>query len=290
MAGNVVTVRNLLAASAFAGYGIWMYFAGSLGWRHLGLLALMWCCVAPQDGPRRFMRDWWPMVLFWFSYDVMRIFSSSLYSRVAVEQPFRWESRFFLSPDGTIWPFYFARWAALHASKPGVRILDAFCNLVYLTQLFGIPATMLALWSRDKTLLFRRLVWSLTALHAMTLLIYVGYPAAPPWWVYQNGFLKPAPGNSMPAGLKEGTILSTLFHLSPNRFAAIPSLHGAYPLLLTLVLALHGAAARWVVLSGIYAASMWFACVYLNQHYIIDLLIGSALVFAALPFANKRNL
>ncbi len=264
-----------------------MFLWGNLGWQHIGLLLFIWACLAPPEGARRFMRDWWPMVLFWLSYDLMRVFSPSFFLRAAVVQPFRWESRFFLSPDGTIWPFYFARWASLHASEIGPRILGTVSNLVYLTQIFGLPVIMFVLWFRGEGLLFRRLVWSLTVLHAVTLVIYTTYPAAPPWWVYQNGFLKPTAQNSMPSGLKEGSTLAALFHLSPNRFAAIPSLHGAYPLLLTLVVALHGVRVRWIILAGSYAASMWFACVYLNQHYIIDLLIGAALVLLALPVAAR---
>lgn len=87
----------------------------------------------------------------------------------------------------------------------------------------------------------------------------------------------------MPIGLPIGSTLSGLFHLSPNRFAAIPSLHGAYPLLFMLVLAMHGVRTRWILICGLYAVSMWFACVFFNQHYIVDLLIGAALVIIALP-------
>jgi hypothetical protein len=33
---------------------------------------------------------------------------------------------------------------------------------------------------------------------------------------------------------------------------------------------------------------MWFACVFLNQHYIVDLLIGAALVPLALVIASPK--
>ena len=105
--------------------------------------------------------------------------------------------------------------------------------------------------------------------------------AAPPWWGYQNGFVQPSIAHSMPTGLPPHSTLAALFQFNANRFAAIPSLHGAYPLLLMLVLAWNDARLRWILVSGGYAASMWFACVFLNQHYIIDLLFGAALI----PFA-----
>ena len=59
-------------------------------------------------------------------------------------------------------------------------------------------------------------------------------------------------------------------------------------MLLTLVLAMDGARSRWIVMAGVYAAGMWFSCVFLNQHYIIDLLIGAATVPIALLIAWRK--
>lgn len=127
------------------------------------------------------------------------------------------------------------------------------------------------------------MVWTFTAMHALTVAIWLLYPAAPPWWVYENGFRQPTLTHSFPAVAGHGQTLEVLFKLSANRFAAVPSLHGAYPILLTLVLAAEGAATKYLVLSGTYAAAMWFACVFLNQHYLVDLILGAALVPLAFP-------
>jgi hypothetical protein len=281
--------RYWLGAAVITGCAAVLSLSGKLGWQHLSLLVLLWTCLAPQEGPRRFMRDWWPMVAFWLAYDMMRVFSSSLFPRVAVDPPLRLESRLFLAPDGTLWPFYFTRWMSRHAGEFRSRVLFAFCNAIYLSHLFGIPLILLVLWLRRSQLLFRRLVWSLTLMHALSLAIYLVYPAAPPWWVYENGSLQPSVKHSMPSSYPRGSPLSGLFDLSPNRFAAIPSLHAAYPLLLTVVLVLHETKRRWIALSALYTVSMWFACVFLNQHYIIDLVIGAGLVFPALLVAARLD-
>ena len=218
-----------------------MYFLGGIGWQHLGLAALVWACLSRMPGPRRFVRDWWPMIAFWLSYDVMRVFSPHLFPRVSVGPPFRWESALFLSPDRMIWPYYFTEWAATHRGQFWPGLLGTYLNLVYLSQVFAVPLVMLGIWGSGRAPLFRRLVWGYTVLHVIGLVVYITYPAAPPWWVYENGFVRPTVAHSTPLGFKS-SVLSGLFHLSPNRFAAIPSLHGAYPLLLTLILALHGVA------------------------------------------------
>lgn len=277
----------LAGAAAIIAYVALMYGWGKLGWQHLGLAAVVWACLTSMPGPRRFVRDWWPMIGFWLSYDLMRVYSPQMLPRVAVEKPFAWESSLFRAPDGVIWPYYFTHWSARHRGRLWPGLLEQYLNLVYLSQVFAVPLLMLGIWARRRQLLFRRLLWGFTALHVLALSIYLAYPAAPPWWVYENGFTQPSAAHSTPLTFDSGSVLAGLFHMSPNRFAAIPSVHAAYPLLLTLVLALHGVAVRWIVLAAVYTASMWFACVYLNQHYIIDLLLGAALIPLALVAAKQ---
>lgn len=277
-----------LGAAAVAIYGLVMFATGNLGWQHIALPVFIWACLPGREAPRGFVRGWWPLILFWLSYDSMRAWGSFLYPRVAVEQPLRWEQALFLSPAGTIWPYYFVSWMQQHGATLGARALNHYCNLIYLSHVFALPALLIILWVRHSRFLVRRILLSLAVLGFLGIAGYVAYPAAPPWWVYENGFAQPTLVHSKPAGLEKGSVLSTLFQYSANRFGAIPSLHGAFPLLLTLVLALHGVRYRWIWLAAFYTASMWFACVFLNQHYIVDLLIGVPLVVLALPFAGMR--
>jgi membrane-associated phospholipid phosphatase len=225
------------------------------------------------------------MLLFWLGYDVMRVFASALFSRVAVEEPLRWEQALFRSPDGLIWPFYFTRWLARSGSAFWPRLLVHFFGLIYLSHVFVIPLVFLIVWLKQAARLFQRLLWSYAALHVLTFAIWFAYPAAAPWWVWENGFLQPTLAHSMPMNVAAGSTLFALFHYNANRFAAIPSLHAAYPMLLVLILALDGVRGRWILFAGMYSACMWFSLVFLNQHYIIDLIIGAATVPAALLMA-----
>ncbi|MFL6274618.1 MAG: phosphatase PAP2 family protein, partial [Blastocatellia bacterium] len=60
----------------------------------------------------------------------------------------------------------------------------------------------------------------------------------------------------------------------------VPSLHGAYPVLLVL---LSWRKLRWpmVAVMVVYALLMWAATVILNQHYVIDLIAGGLLAVGA---------
>ncbi|MDQ6257861.1 hypothetical protein NO275_08405, partial [Campylobacter jejuni] len=67
--------------------------------------------------------------------------------------------------------------------------------------------------------------------------IYYVYPAAPPWYVQLHGFdfLASTPGNT--GGLERFDaffgvdIFHSLYSKSSNVFAAMPSLHSSYPLI-----------------------------------------------------------
>jgi hypothetical protein len=284
-AGYVLQWQYGLGCLAIAGYLIVLFILGGLGWQHLILPAFIWACLSARAFPRRFMRDWWPIILFWLSYDAMRLAGPILFPRVAVEDLFRWERALFLAPDGTIWPFYLTHWLGQAAENPWIWLLKGYSNLIYLSHVFVFPVVLLIVWLRRSDLLFRRLLWSFTALHIMGICIYWGYPAAPPWWVFENGFAQPTLARSTPMGFEAGSVLAGIFHFSANKFAAVPSLHGAYPALMTCILALHDLRSRWIVLTAFYAVSMWFACVLLNQHYIVDLIIGVVLAAIAIPFA-----
>ena len=274
---------RILAAAAVCVYLLLLAWKDHLGWHHAALLLLAWACVSRREGVRRFVHDWWPIILWWVAYDGQRWVEPWLLGRVDVQSPFRWESDLFLGPEGKIWPFHFTDLSAEGAGSIGLKIVRAFCSSVYLTHIWGVPALMILLWVQRREGLFRRMVWTFTAIHILTISLWLLYPAAPPWWVYENGFRLPTLTHSFPASDGHSETLEVLFQLSANRFAAVPSLHGAYPVLLTIVLAAEGAAAGYLILAGAYLGAMWFACVYLNQHYLVDLILGAALVPLAFP-------
>jgi membrane-associated phospholipid phosphatase len=67
--------------------------------------------------------------------------------------------------------------------------------------------------------------------------------------------------------------------LDPNPVAAIPSLHAAYPFLVLLFAVKFFRRRGLVVLP--YVAIVWFAVIYLGEHYATDVLIGAAYATAA---------
>ncbi|HSZ84555.1 MAG TPA: phosphatase PAP2 family protein [Puia sp.] len=129
-------------------------------------------------------------------------------------------------------------------------------------------------------------------------IIYYVYPAAPPWYVQQYGFnfIPATHGNT--AGLQRfddffhTRIFAGIYSKSSNVFAAMPSLHASYPLLV-LFYGLKYKFGYWNLLFFIIMVGIWFAAVYNSHHYVLDVLAGIACgitgLILFLLLADKTN-
>jgi membrane-associated phospholipid phosphatase len=106
------------------------------------------------------------------------------------------------------------------------------------------------------------------------------FPAAPPWYVDQYG-LGPAHLEAVASAAGAARFdaffgihyFASFYARSKDVFGAMPSLHVAYPVV--VVLAVWNVRPRWVrVLAVAWAALIAFAAVYLNHHYVIDVIAG----------------
>ena len=112
------------------------------------------------------------------------------------------------------------------------------------------------------------------------------FPAAPPWLASREGELE---WTTRSIGPISGHIpfvsvsFEGLFERGSeyaNPVAAVPSLHAAYTLLITLFLWRSARRARPFL--AVYPVAMAFALVYTAEHYVVDILLGWAYAVAAL--------
>ena len=126
---------------------------------------------------------------------------------------------------------------------------------------------------------FPRLVWSFIVLMALGMIGYLVVPTVPPWMAAARFQMLPEVVHmtgqvynvSLPA-------IARTFDLNP--IAAMPSLHAAFPTLLTLLCFRHFGRWGWLMLA--YLATVVFTIVYLGEHYLVDVLAG--VVFALLGY------
>ncbi|MBK7007341.1 MAG: inositol phosphorylceramide synthase [Saprospiraceae bacterium] len=164
--------------------------------------------------------------------------------------------------------------------------LDVITALFYLTWV-PIPMLLAAYLFRKNTKALLEFTSCYLFTNLLGFVIYYSYPAAPPWYfdTYGNVLDLSVPANA--AGLLEFDkiigypLFEGLYTKNSNVFAAIPSLHAAYPVITWFYARKYaGKTLQWIVLIDI--IGIWFSAVYSFHHYVIDVLIGGLVAFTAL--------
>ncbi|ORX92523.1 hypothetical protein K493DRAFT_225434 [Basidiobolus meristosporus CBS 931.73] len=150
----------------------------------------------------------------------------------------------------------------------------------------GIIAIPIIYYSGSKGTL-HRFVRAYGYMNLAGVITQIAFPTSSPWYLYFFG-TQPAnyamPGN--PGGLiRVDSILhinlySSTFSNSPLVFGAWPSLHSGSAILINLFIARIN---PWLIPLNVgYVVWIWWACLYLRHHYLVDLIGG--LMFAAVAF------
>jgi len=165
-------------------------------------------------------------------------------------------------------------------------ILDVISGIFYLTWVPVPLALGIYFFFKDKKMLLH-----FSAVYLFTniigFIVYYVYPAAPPWYYSQYGdtLLMNIPGNAAQL-LRFDTwlgypLFQGIYTKNSNVFAAIPSLHAAYPVV-TLYFARKAKLTKASFLILIDVLGIWFAAVYSFHHYIIDIIAGGLCAVTAI--------
>lgn len=118
-------------------------------------------------------------------------------------------------------------------------------------------------------------------------IIYYIYPAAPPWYISEYGFSFHANTPGSTAGLSNfdqffhSGIFKSIYAKSSNVFAAMPSLHSAYPLVV-LYFAIRNKLVTTSYIAAIIMEGIWFSAIYNSHHYVLDILAGISCAIAGI--------
>lgn len=220
---------------------------------------------------RRFILGFTVFIVFWILFDSMKAFPNYRYNSVHIESIYRLEKRLFGIGGQTPNEF----WQA-HRSTA----LDVAAGFFYLCWIPLPLAFSGYLFYRDKEA-FLKYTLTFLLVNLIGFVIYYACPAAPPWYVQLHGFgFDPhTPGNSAGLGRFDSyfhvSVFTALYAKSSNVFAAMPSLHAAYP----LTVLYYGIKYRLGPINALFAlimAGIWFAAVYSGHHYVLDVLAGIA--------------
>jgi hypothetical protein len=222
---------------------------------------------------RKFITGFSVFIIFWILFDSMKAFPNYLYNTVHIGSLYHAEKSLFAIhfQNQVITPNEF--W-----QQHTHTFLDIISGIFYLCW---VPVPMIFagyLFFTDRKQFMH---FSLTFLfvNIIGFIIYYVYPAAPPWYVQHYGFkfIAHTPGNT--AGLQRfddffhAGIFNALYAKSSNVFAAMPSLHSAYPLI-TLYYGIKNRLGKINILFAVIMVGIWFAAIYSSHHYVLDVLAG----------------
>jgi membrane-associated phospholipid phosphatase len=266
----------LLVGAYLAVVTLFMVFVLHLSVSPERLILLMLIAALILGRARLFLADWIPFLVLFLSYEYLRGLGGKLgmpiHDVTALER---------LISFGQV-PTVVLQQAFYH---PGhVSWYDITGTTFYFLH-FAFPLGLGYLFWIVNRRIFLRFSRALIAMSFAAFVFYLLLPVAPPWKAVA-GVVKiidhtlpsftDLPGVSVPA---------TVYHwLTPNQYAAMPSLHAAYPFLGTLfALRLWGRRA-WPAL--LYTAGVWLSIVYLGEHYIVDIIGG--VIFALATFFGEE--
>lgn len=253
-------------------------------WALLTLLATL--CLANRT-TRGLAVAVWPAAIFGFAYDLMRLLLARDYSMQPSANVHALEVALFgwMSPaDGALGPVDF-----FHAHH--WLVLDFAAAAWYSTHVPSVILVGLYIWWRThrqhepSRARLDKYFWGFLLFNLAGMLVWAIWPVAPPWWVQAHGFAAPQtlalPGGLVgsPAGLARidawlgYPYFASIYEQSTYVFGAMPSLHAAAPIWVALWTRRR---ALRTLLWG-YALAMSFFAVYLNHHYVVDVLAGAAL-------------
>jgi membrane-associated phospholipid phosphatase len=240
----------------------------AFGW--LWLATIAWRSYLPWKQHLLFLRDWLPIALLLVVYNISRGYADDLFAPHVTAM---------IDADEAITGGHVPTvWLQQHLYHAGqVQWWEVAVSLVYVSHFLTVPTVAVILWLRDR-FQWARYMRRWFTLSVAGLITYFLYPAAPPWWAAEHGFIEPVARISTAGwnliGLHSaGNSLNALQVEASNPVAAMPSLHTAYALM-AVAFFLPVVRKRWWPLLLAYPLAMTFTLVYSGEHYVIDVLVG----------------
>jgi hypothetical protein len=179
------------------------------------------------------------------------------------------------------------QWFQDHVLQSPVRIPLTLIFIPTYLSLWVVPLPVaLWFWLRHPER-FGTFAGAFLLLECLGLLVYLAYPETPPWLAAQQGLLPPVDRVVVGwLGALDG-FGSWYASSDPAPLEAMPAMHVAVPMLVTMsIIAVHHRKRPLVWLLLLYPATVAVGVIYLGEHYVIDVLAAIALALASFGVAE----
>lgn len=234
---------------------------------------------------RRFVTGFAIFIVYWIIFDYMKAFPNYHFNAVHIADLYNREKSFFgIHNNGKILtPNEYLK----ANSRPWLDVVTGIFYLCWIPVPLGFAAYLL--FTRPKEFLGFALTFFLVNL--LGFVVYYTYPAAPPWFIQEHGFNFIPLTKASTAGLARfdnyfhAGIFKSIYSKGSNVFAAMPSLHSSYP----VIVLYYGLKNRLTYANIIFAVVMvgiWFTAVYASHHYVLDVLAGITTAICGISLFN----
>lgn len=222
---------------------------------------------------RKFILGFLIFIVYWILFDYMKAVPNYTVTPVHIADLYNAEKSLFgIQFNGnTLTPNEYWR---IHSKT----FLDIIAGLFYICWI-PVPLSFAAyLFFKDRRQ-FLGFAMTFFVVNLLGFVVYYIYPAAPPWYIQHHGFIFHAntPGNT--GGLARFDryfniqLFASIYQKGSNVFAAMPSLHSAYPVIV-IYYGIKNRLGIINVLLFIVMAGIWLTAIYTSHHYVLDVLAG----------------
>src|ERR1700744_1996601 len=252
----------------------------------LVLVVIFNACFFSSSISRKFITGFSVFIVYWIVFDYMKAIPNYEVSHVHIQDLYNAEKTIFgINYNGVrVTPNEY--WRA-----NSTNFLDITGGIFYLCWI-PVPLSFGAylFFTKDRKQ-FLSFAMTFFLVNLLGFVVYYTFPAAPPWYVYEHGFVfeHNTPGNT--GGLARFDayfniqVFKSIYAKGSNVFAAMPSLHSAYPIIV-MYYGLKNRLGFINIVLAIVMVGIWLTALYTSHHYILDVLAGICVAIAGINLFN----
>lgn len=272
--GVTINTKTVLVVSLISlGYLILSYFLIGYKTDELVLVFIFNSLFYASAVTRRFILGFSIFIVYWIIFDYMKAFPNYKFNPVHIADIYNFEKHLFgIQYKGNLLtPNEYWR-------VNGNTFIDVAAGIFYLCWI-PVPLAFAAFLFFKNKRQFLKFSLTFVLVNLLGFVIYYTFPAAPPWYVQYHGVLFHPLTQGNTAGLAKfdayfnAGIFKSIYAKGSNVFAAMPSLHSSYP----IIVLYYGIKNRLGIVNVFFAIVMlgiWFTAVYASHHYVLDVLAG----------------
>lgn len=284
--GITVNPRSVIVISLVSvGYLVVSYFLVGFKPDQIVFLFMANALFYASNVSRKFLIAYLTFAVYWIIFDYMKAFPNYNYATVHIADLYNYEKHLFgINYKGTVLT------PNEYLKLNSTTFLDVLTGLFYLCWIpvpFGFGVYLFFV-NRRQCLHF---TISFVLINILGFIIYYAYPAAPPWYIQEHGFAFYPNTHEGIAGLARFdnyfhvNIFKGIYTKGSNVFAAMPSLHSAYPIVVFYYAVKNKLGWANIFFGGV-MVGIWFAAVYTSHHYILDVIAGILCAMAGIGLFN----